>query len=88
MVQKRADLQITTVELGGQFHKDNVDMNVVEARGKKVERFKTSMMLNKIKAPGGPKTNRRWNREGSWMNLCQIIKGMTKSRSIAKNNIP
>ena len=49
-IKKRADLKIASMEFREYLRKDSVDMSAVEAQVKKIEGFKTAMMLNAIKA--------------------------------------
>ena len=49
-IKKRAELKIAAMEFREYLRKDSVDMSVVESQVKKIEGFKTAMMLNAIKA--------------------------------------
>jgi Spy/CpxP family protein refolding chaperone len=49
-IKKRADLKIASMEFREYLRKDSVDMSAVESQVKKIEGFKTAMMLNAIKA--------------------------------------
>ena len=49
-IKKRAELKIAAMEFREYLRKDSVDMNVVESQVKKLEGFKTAMMLSAIKA--------------------------------------
>jgi len=49
-IKKGADLRIASVELRDFLSKDSVDMSTVEAQIKKIEGFKTAMMLKAIKS--------------------------------------
>jgi protein CpxP len=49
-IKKRADLKIASVEFREYLSKDSVDMGAVESQIKKIEGFKTAMMLKAIKA--------------------------------------
>jgi len=49
-IKKRADLKIASTEFREYLRKDSVDMSAVESQVKKIEGFKTAMMLNAIKA--------------------------------------
>ena len=49
-IKKRAELKIAAMEFREYLRKESVDMSVVESQVKKIEGFKTAMMLNAIKA--------------------------------------
>jgi len=49
-IKKRAELKIASMEFQEYLRTDSVDMGAVESQVKKIEGFKTAMMLNTIKA--------------------------------------
>ena len=55
-IQKRADLEIASMELRKSLREDRVDMSAVESQVKKIEGLKTAMMLGAIKAREGIKS--------------------------------
>jgi Spy/CpxP family protein refolding chaperone len=49
-IRKRADLEVTRIDLRDLLHKDHVDMNAAEATLKKIASLQTDIHLSRIKA--------------------------------------